>query len=120
MANEITVTTGLALSNGLLVIPNTQKTRQFTQTTARGGNPGVVDIGTTEETISFGDATPGFTEFVNLDTTNYVEVGFSTGVYGIRLLANGGPALIYVNTGATVYIKANTAACKVRVTTLNT
>lgn len=120
MANQIQVTTGLRCVNGQYELKSTQKTRQFSQTTAAGGNPGTVDVGTTEETIGFGDVTPGFVEFVNLDTTNYVEIGFSTGVYGIRLLAGGGPALIYVNTGATIYAKANTAACDVQITSVST
>lgn len=119
MANEIQITTGVRLSNGLLVVPSTQTSRSFNQSTARGGGPGVVDVGTSEETISFGDCVPGFVELVNLDTTNYVQIGFSTGVYGFRLLANGGPALFYLESGATVYAKANTAACKVKVTALN-
>ena len=119
MPNEISITTALRLTNGLLNVPSTQKTTQFDQTTARGGGPGVVDVGTSEETIAFGDCVPGWVEMENLDETNYVEVGFSTTVYGIRLVASGGRCLFYLNTSATVYVKANTAACKVRVTSLN-
>ena len=119
MADEITIQTGLKLLNGTLEVASTNKTRKFDQTTARGGNPGTVDVGTTEETISFGDCVPGFVEMVNLDATNFIQVGFSTTVYGFRLLAGGGPALIYLETGATLYVKADTAACKVRVTGLN-
>jgi hypothetical protein len=119
MADEISITTGIRLSNGDLEIPTTTKTRQFDQTTQRGGNPGTVDVGTTEETISFGDCVPGFVEMVNLDGTNFVQVGFSTGVYGFRLIAGGGPALLYLETGAILYAKADTATCKVRVTGVN-
>lgn len=119
MANEIQVTTGLALSNGLLVITSTNTTVTYDQTTARGGNPGVVEVGTSEETVSFGDVTPGWCEFKNLDVSNYVQVGFSTAVYGFRLPANGGSAIMYLESGATVYVKANTAACNVRITALN-
>lgn len=119
MADEITIQTGVGLKNGELVVSNTNKSRRFDQTTARGGNPGTVDVGTTEETVSFGDCVPGFVEMVNLDATNFVQVGFSTGVYGFRLLANGGPALIYLETGATMYVKADTATCKVRITGIN-
>lgn len=120
MADEITVVTGLALSNGLLVVRDTKTTTRFTQTTARIGG-GVYDIGTTEETVSatFTDCVAGWTEIVNLDTTNYVQVGFSTTVYGFRLLANGGKALLYLESGATLYLKANTATCKVKITALN-
>ena len=119
MANEIRVTTGLQLSNGPLTVQVSAKTFQADQTTARGGGPGTVDIGTTEETIDFGDIVPGFVEFKNLDATNFVELGFSTGVYGIILSAGGGPALFYLKTGATVYAKADTAACAVQITAVN-
>lgn len=119
MADEITITTGLRLLNGDLTVPSTNKTRKFNQTTQRGGNPGTVDVGTSEETISFGDCVPGFVEIVNLDATNFVQLGFSTGVYGMRLLANGGPALFYLETGATIYAKADTAEVRLRITGVN-
>lgn len=120
MANEITVTTGLRLANGLLIVPSSTVTTQFTQTTARGGGPGVVDIGTSEETISFGDCVPGYVQMINTDATNYVEFGGSTGVYVGRLAAAGGMALFQLNTAATLYMRANTATCKVKITSLNT
>jgi len=119
MADEITITTGLKCENGTLVIPLTNKTRLFNQTTARGGNPGTVSVGTGEETISFGDTVPGWVECLNIDASNYVELGFSTGVYGIYL-PPGGPALFYLNAGATIYAKADTATCDVRITSVNT
>lgn len=120
MANEITVTTGLALSNSLLVIPSTVKTVQFTQTTARGGNPGTVDVGTVEETISFGDCVPGFVEAVNLDATNFVRLRFATGANAIRLRANGGRCLFEIDSSVTLFAIADTATCKVRFTSVNT
>lgn len=119
MADEITVTAGIALSNGLLTVKDTKTTRRFTQTTARGGNPGTVDIGTSEETVSFGDCVPGVVEMENLDTTNYVSWGFTTGQLQARLVANGDKAIIRLNTGATLIMQANTAACKVRITAFN-
>lgn len=119
MANEITVTTGLRLANGDLKVNGSNLSKKFDQTTARGGGPGTVDVGTTEETIDFGDIVPGFVEFRNLDATNFVDLGFSTGVYGIQLLASGGPAVFYLKSGATVYAKADTAACKIQVTAIN-
>lgn len=115
MADEISVTMGLrVVKDNFSFAPGT-KTVRFDQTTAGGGNPGTVDIGTSEETIAFGDITPGWCQMTNLDATNYVEVGFSTGVYGIRLLPDKGGALFYVNTGTTVYAKADTATCAVTI-----
>lgn len=120
MANEITVTTGLSLLNGSLNVSRQATATRFDQTTARGGGPGTVDVGTTEESIDFGDTVPGFVELKNLDDTNFVQVGFSTGVYGFRLLAGGGPALFYLESGATLYVKADTATCRIQVVAANT
>lgn len=67
-------------------------------------------VGTTEEELTqHADlGTPGFVFVHNLDDTNYVEVGSTTGVYDIKLLA--GQWAIYPHNSATVYAKANTAA----------
>jgi len=78
------------------------------------------DIGTAEETLSFGDITPGKIVLANLDATNFVEWGFATGARPGRLEHKvaagdecGDPTMISVS-GATIYIKADTAACKVK------
>ena len=71
-------------------------------------------IGTSEESITFTDiGTNGWVHLYNADATNYVEVGFSTGVYGIKLKA-GDRAQFRLNTGITIYLKANTAASRVQ------
>ena len=118
MANEIKVTSGLSCTNVNLKVPSTTATNQFNQTTARGGTI-CADIGTSEETIAFGDVAPGWVEMVNTDATNYVQVGFSTAVYGMRLLAAKGSATFYLESGATIYAKANTATCIVQITAIN-
>jgi len=74
-------------------------------------------IATTEETLGpvFGDiGTEGWVCLYNMDTTNFVSVGFATGVYGIKLYGAGAPADFFIIPGATIYIKADTAACSVR------
>ena len=76
---------------------------------------GQLDIGTSEETITW-SADIGDEKWLvlrNLDPTNYVQIGFSTGVYGIRLRA-GDPMLIPLEPGTTIYALANTASCKVQ------
>lgn len=69
-------------------------------------------IGTTEETLTVsGDLSngTGFVHFLNCDSTNYVQVGISTGAYFMRLKA-GEPALLPLdNAVTTLYLKANTA-----------
>lgn len=119
MANEITITTGLSLVNGSLNASRTPTSARFDQTTPRGGGPGTVDVGTSEGTIDFGAIVPGWVEMINLDVDNFVQVGFSTGVYGFRLPPAGGSAIFFLETSATVYVKADTAACKVQVIAAN-
>ena len=114
MADEIKITVGMGVNNGNYILKSSTKTTTWDQTTAAGGNPGTVIIGSgAEETIAFGDVTPGFVQFTNLDPTNFVKLGFSTTVYGIKLLPAGGPALFYVFTGASIFARADTADCNV-------
>lgn len=115
MANEISFTPRLILENGLLKDDFNPGRIQVTQT-AQGQFNNVLSIGTTEESVTLTDiGTVGIAYLYNLDSTNYVEVGFSTGVYGIRLKAGDIPAIFRMNPGATLYLKANTAACKVQI-----
>jgi len=77
-----------------------------------------LSVGTAEETAgpTFGDiGTEGLCKIYNLDTTNYVQVGFATGVYGMRLYGAWWPAEFTLEPNATLYLKANTAACNVRI-----
>jgi len=85
-----------------------------TWVTTYGSDDRFHSIGTTEESITFTDiSVNGWVKLVNEDATNYVQVGFSTGVYGIRLKP-GFFAEFFLEPGATIYLKANTAACRVR------
>lgn len=118
MSNEIKVTVGLACTNGNLIVNVSPATIQVDQATAKGGGPASVDVGTVEETIGFGDITPRYVFVKNLDATNFVDIGFSTGVYGISLLA-GETGVFPLKSGATVYAKADTAGCTVQVIALN-
>lgn len=73
----------------------------------------VQSVGTSEEALAQGAdlGTPGYVLILNLDGTNYVEVGSTTGVYDIKLLA--GEWACYRHNSATLYAKANTSACLV-------
>lgn len=119
MANEITVTIGMRLANGNLSYTGPNVTKTFDQTTARGGGPGTVNVGTTEESVSFGDTTPGYVQLTNLDDTNFVDFGNATGDLDFTLEAGGGMALFKMKSGATLYLKADTAACNVQVIAFN-
>lgn len=120
MANEITISSSVKCINGNVSYIGKSYATTFTQTTARAGSF-TADIGTTEETLTtaLADIAPGFIRLTNLDTVNFVEVGFSTGVYGMRLSANNGVAMFQLKSGATVYCKADTTACKIQVEAIN-
>jgi len=67
-------------------------------------------VATSEVELTQGTSlgTPGYIMIKNLDTSNYVEVGSTTGVYDIKLLA--GDIAVWRHNSATIYAKANTAA----------
>lgn len=114
MANEITNRIAWSLKKGNLSRTFTAS-NNITQT-GNGIYHNTSSIGTTEESIAtFGDvSTEGEVIIRNLDTTNYVQVGFATGVYGMRLAA-GRVASFPAEPGLTLYLKANTAACLVEI-----
>lgn len=112
MANEITVTAGLRVLNGNLDFRRDFGTKTFDQDAVGGPTPTYLTIGTSEESEAFSElGTVGWLLMENLDDTNYVEWGFATGVYGGRL-EPGEPALFRLNPSTTLYLRANTAACK--------
>lgn len=122
MANEITLSLGLQLVNGNLRAQFPQVSSQYTQTTS-GLSDQVLSIGTSEENVSFTDVTtPGLVVLHNLDSTNYVEYGMSDGgtMKTLGKLAAGDKHLIRLAASTTLRMKANTAACKVRVMCLET
>jgi hypothetical protein len=113
MADEITVTASLNVSNGSQLFRFAPAALSVTQTAQGGPTPGYWTVGTTEENNAFPElTTEGWLAMQNLDSTNYVEWGFATGVYGGRLRA-GEFAMFRTNPGLTLFMKANTAACKV-------
>lgn len=117
MADEIKIQQSVRLAKGAMKHEFTPPQLSLTQTGALVYD-NTVSIGTTEETAgpSFGDiGTEGLCIVYNLDTTNYVQVGFATGVYGMRLRGASAPALFFLEPNATLYLKANTAACNVRI-----
>lgn len=93
------------------------KTLTTVQTTEGGGNPGYVNIGTSEEDIAFGDVTPRVVIMENMDGTNFVKYGPKSGgsmVYFGRI-APGGFARLELGSGVTLRMVADTAGCNVRI-----
>jgi len=74
-------------------------------------------VATTEEewTISTEIVDAGQCVITNFDATNYVDVGFATGVYPLRIKAGGTDKLSLTPATASLFLKANTAACVVQV-----
>ncbi len=121
MADEITVLCKLKVKNGTLDLNYTSGSVQFDQAAARGGNPGTVNIGTSDEALALGDiTTPGWCYMINLDATNYVDIGpEDTGaIVPFLRLEPGEPALMRLSPSVTVRGQANTAACNVYVAVL--
>lgn len=117
MANEIQLITELTLENGNVELDFRPETVQIDQASARYINR-VDDIGTSEETLSFGDiTTKGLVAFKNLDSTNYVSWGFTTGNLHARLNA-GETAVFRMDNAGSIIMQANTATCKVQVVLL--
>lgn len=114
MANEITVAARLRVKNGTFELSFDSGNVRVNQTTATGGNPGVVAIGTSEETIDFGDVSPGLIWMRNLDDTNFVTWGNTTGNLAQKLAPDGVPTIIERASGS-IIMQADTAACNVQI-----
>ena len=117
MANEITVRQSIAVNNGANTrYPQSSDSATFDQTAVGGPTPGYLTIGTSEESEAFSELTNvGWVILHNLDATNYVQWGFSTGVYGGRMEPGEKAGPFRMEPAATLYLLANTAACKVLV-----
>lgn len=118
MANEISVSGSLSVTNGKFKYQSPQSgSLKFDQTTAGGGNPGTVNIGTSDEVISLGDiSTPGWCWMKNLDDTNYVDIGPTSAgaiVPMIRMEAGETAGPFRLNPSLTLRGQANTAAVDV-------
>lgn len=112
MANEISINVSLNVDKGN-ISEKFSKGYTADQTGEGGPSPGYVVIGTSEEEIDFAElGTTGWVIMQNVDDTNYVEWGFSTTVYGGRMLA-GETAGPFRSNNTSIFVKANTAACGV-------
>ena len=116
---DLTITLNPSI-DGLSLPPFSSGRLQVFQTAEGGGNPGIIDVTTSEVTVSFGSVTPGLIVLYNLDDTNFVEMGFATGVYPLQLpprLASSSKAApaVFTRQSGSLFLKADTATCKVLV-----
>ena len=108
MANEIQVSSTLRYSRS--PASASLATSYFATQTGNKYQAGVQAVGTSEESLDKGDVvTIGFLAVRNMDATNYVNVGVTTGVYSIKLFPGQGCVIPW--NGQYTYIKANTSAC---------
>ena len=119
MANEITILSDLALRKGLVDYRFPLGRQQVDQTGTRLKDV-IVNVGTSETTLTINDiGTPGIVAMTNLDDTNYVQWGIATTVYTGRMFAGEAVNPMRIENGVTtLYFKADTAACDVRVVVL--
>jgi hypothetical protein len=110
---QITVQTLLQVRNGNLDSQLNFPAATFVQAAVGGPTPGYMTIGTSEESTTFPElGTLGWLVMKNLSAANFVEWGFSTGVYGGRMEPNETAGPFRLNPGAELFLKADTAACK--------
>lgn len=123
MANELSVTTyisGAGGTNAYATVTGGSTTAFNVDQSTKRYTKKVVNVGTSEETIDLDDvSSPGYAYFKNLDGTNFVQLGASTGVYFARINADKG-AIIPLDSGVTIYAKADTAAVDLDVLVFST
>ena len=113
MARTLRITKSITYLDGsttLLTVP--AATDSITQTNAE-----VTfipkSVTTSEVSVSLGLTTNGEVLIYNRDATNYIEVGTTTADYPIKIKAGRSAGPFMLNAGKTLYLKANTATCKV-------
>ncbi len=115
MANNITLN---ILLNVAISGTNLRAIFQQNQATMAGDAAidNVQSIGTGAETLNLGDvSTIGYTLIWNLDATNYVEIDSANSFDKFPQKIPAGKCIILAPQTTTIYAKANTGACLVRV-----
>lgn len=76
---------------------------------------GTQNIGTTAELVTFGNITgaPQMVSIRNLDSTNFIELGGDSGLTVFKIKVAAGGIAVFTASSATLYAKANTAACNI-------
>lgn len=77
----------------------------------------VITVGTSEVPFVFSTdiVNAGICYLENINATNFVSVGFTTGVYGIRLLPGVPQQIVLEPALASLFLLADTASCNVLV-----
>lgn len=116
MANEITIGSSITAAKGNFKLPRHGGTFRADMSGSSGGIPGLKVVTTSEVSEVFtGITTLGWFWMQNLDATNYVQWGFATTVYGGRMNPGEPAGPFRLEPGTTLYLKANTATCRVAI-----
>jgi hypothetical protein len=115
MADEIQMTARLYASKNGAYLPSVTYTKSATMVGTDMGSQTQV-IGLTVESLDVPvDVTSPYKLLIsNLDNTNYVELGFVSGTYTMRIPA--GETLLIPYVSATLYLLANTSAVTIQAT----
>jgi hypothetical protein len=115
MADEIQMTARLYASKNGAYLPSVTYTKSVTMVGTDMGSQTQI-IGLTVETLDVPvDVSSPYKLLIsNLDSTNYVELGFVSGTYTMRIPA--GETLLIPYVSAALYLLANTSAVTVQAT----
>ena len=120
MAAAISIYSGLTISNGTFFNWPTKVT--VVAMTGVHVYENTISVATTSAGVAVpidtNVATYGWAVFLNLDPTNYVEVGLQTGgttfLPFIRLLPGDGAAELPLSPGVSYFARSHTAACNLQ------
>lgn len=120
MANEIRITPSFVVINGSLYLQMAPGLKYITQTTALVYD-NVITCTTADTALSFSPITGanyGMLYMINLDSTNYVDIGVEASggaIFGFCRLKPGEPnGPFRVKPSVTLRSQANTASCQVQ------
>ena len=116
MADEIQMTARLYASKNGAYLPSVTYTKSATMVgTDMGSQTQAIGTASSETLDVPVDVTSPYKLLIsNLDTTNYVEMGFVSGTYTMRIPA--GETLLMPYVSATLYLLANTSSVTVQAT----
>jgi hypothetical protein len=115
MADEIQMTARLYASKNGAYLPSVTYTKSATMVgTDMGSQTQVIGLSVEALDVPVDVTSPYKLLISNLDNTNYVELGFVSGTYTMRIPA--GETLLIPYVSATLYLLANTSAVTVQAT----
>ena len=117
MADEITIAQSLTATktgSGSVSTPRIAFQASMVGSNLVGGL--TQDVGTSEETVGFGDISgaPAWVVIKNLDATNFVQLGAS-GFAGFTIKLKAGQSASFATALTPLYAKADTASVRIQI-----